>query len=87
MAINWAKVRSAMTNTPDYNPGAWGGAGQHYGNVPGYKGKHYGQNQNNQWMRNFSSRPNAGGGADYMSSCLRRRRRRWHYGNYKRKIR
>jgi hypothetical protein len=68
MAIDWAKVRSAMTNTPDYNPGAWGGAGQHYSNVPGYKGSAYGQNQGNQWMRNFGSRPQAGGGADYMST-------------------
>tara|TARA_R100000008_G_C3562131_1_gene156851 strand:- start:41 stop:1240 length:1200 start_codon:yes stop_codon:yes gene_type:complete len=68
MAIDWAKVRSAMTDTPDYNPGAWGGAGQHYGNVPGYKGSGYGQNQRNEWMRNFGSRPNAGGGADYMST-------------------
>ena len=42
MAIDWAKVRSAMTDTPGYNPGAWGGAGQHYGNIPGYKGSAYG---------------------------------------------
>jgi len=57
-----------MTDTPGYNPGAWGGPGQHYGNVPDYKGSAYGQNQGNQWMSNFGSRPKAGGGADYMST-------------------
>ena len=67
MAIDWGKVRSAMTQTPDYNPGARGAGGTHYGNVPGYKGTGYGTNQYN-WGRNFSSRPQAGGGADYMST-------------------
>lgn len=72
MAINWAKVRSAMTQTPDYNPGAYG-AGSGYRTTVGpktgtpYRGSGYGSNQYN-WGRNFSSRPNAGGGADYMST-------------------
>ena len=65
MAINWAKVRQAMTQTPDYNP-SLGGGDAHY-NKPGYKGNAYRANQYNN-MRNFGSRPNAGGGADYMST-------------------
>ena len=65
MAINWAKVRQAMTQTPDYNPSL--GGGDAYYNRPGYKGNAYRANQYNN-MRNFGSRPNAGGGADYMST-------------------
>jgi len=72
MAIDWAKVRSAMTQTPDYNPGARG-AGAGYRTTVGpetgtpYRGSGYGANQYN-WGRNFGSRPKAGGGADYMST-------------------
>ena len=67
MAIDWAKVRSAMTQTPDYNPGARGAGREYYGNVPNYRGSGYGVNQYNN-MSNFGSRPQAGGGADYMST-------------------
>jgi len=65
MAINWAKVRQAMTQTPDYNTSL--GGGDAYYNRPNYQGSAYRANQYNN-MRNFSSRPNAGGGADYMST-------------------
>tara|TARA_R100001230_G_C5681041_1_gene188066 strand:+ start:102 stop:1508 length:1407 start_codon:yes stop_codon:yes gene_type:complete len=65
MAINWAKVRQAMTQTPDYNTSL--GGGDAYYNRPNYQGSAYRANQYNN-MRNFGSRPNAGGGADYMST-------------------
>ncbi len=65
MAINWAKVRQAMTQTPDYNTSL--GGGDAYYNRPNYKGDAYRANQYNN-MRNFGNRPNAGGGADYMST-------------------
>jgi hypothetical protein len=72
MAINWAKVRQAMTQTPNYNPDVRGG-GASYRTTVGpktgtpYRGSGYGANQYN-WGNTFSSRPNAGGGADYMST-------------------
>ena len=65
MAINWAKVRQAMTQTPDYNTSI--GGGDAYYNRPDYKGNAFRANQYNN-MRNFGNRPNAGGGADYMST-------------------
>ena len=67
MAIDWSKVRSAMTQTPDYNPGVRGAGREYYGNVPNYRGSGYGVNQYNN-MSNFGSRPQAGGGPDYMST-------------------
>jgi hypothetical protein len=54
-----------MTQTPDYNTSL--GGGDAYYNRPNYKGDAYRANQYNN-MRNFGNRPNAGGGADYMST-------------------
>ncbi len=34
MAIDWSKVRSEMTQTQDYNPGARGAGRAHYSDVP-----------------------------------------------------
>ena len=72
MAVDWDRLREArrvMQQTPNYNTSL--GGGDRYYSRPRYKGSAYRANQY-RGLENFGSRPQGGGGADFMSvSALR----------------
>ena len=70
MALDWGKIRRQMTDRANYNPSKNRQAAQQNAETLNRKftGGSYGRNTDkSRFDNNFRNRPNAGGGADYMS--------------------
>ena len=70
MALDWGKIRRQMTDRANYNPSQKRQAAQQNAKTLNrdFTGGGYGRNNaKSKFDNNFRNRPNAGGGADYMS--------------------